>query len=58
MLQMLTFSGPVLSSVHSEAEELIWSRGSSHDTAKYMEMDMVWSLSLMLLISSITNLKE
>ena len=51
-------SGPVLSSVHSVAEELMRSLGSSHDTAKYIEMDMVWSLSLMLLISSITNRKE
>lgn len=36
-------SGPVRSWVHSGAELLICSRGSSHDTAKYIEMDIVWA---------------
>ena len=38
----LTFFGPVFTSVHSEADALIWRRGSSHETPKYIDIDMVW----------------
>ena len=33
--------GPVLASLHSEAVWLIFSLGSSQDTAKYIEMDII-----------------
>lgn len=36
----LTFMGPVRSSPHSTAVLLIWRRGSSQDTAKYMDIIM------------------
>ena len=36
----LTFMGPVLSSPHSTAVLLICRRGSSQDTAKYMDIIM------------------
>ncbi len=39
----LTFMGPVLSSPHSTAVLLIWSRGSSQDTAKYMDIIIDWN---------------
>ena len=35
--------GPVLSSPHSTAVLLIWSRGSSQDTAKYMDIIIDWN---------------
>ena len=37
----ITSLGPVLTSLHSTAVSLILSRGSSQETPKYMEMDMV-----------------
>ena len=37
----LTSLGPVLASFHSGAVELMRSRGSSHETPKYIEMDTV-----------------
>ena len=37
----LTFFGPVRASVHSGAVSLILSLGSSHETPKYMDIDMV-----------------
>ena len=38
----LTSFGPVLTSYHSVAEWLILSLGSSQETPKYIEMDIVW----------------
>ena len=39
----LTFWGPVLASVHSEALSFTTIRGSNQDTPKYMDMDIVWN---------------
>ena len=38
---IFTLRGPVLSSVHSEADSFICSLGSNQETAKYIEMDIV-----------------
>ena len=40
-LSQLTSLGPVLASFHSGAVVLMSSRGSSHDTPKYIEIDTV-----------------
>ena len=39
--RQLTSLGPVLASFHSAAVVLMRSRGSSHETPKYIEMDTV-----------------
>ena len=57
-LTPLTSFGPVRSSSHSTALSLITSLGSFHMTAKYMWTIMDCSLSLILEISSITNLNS
>ena len=44
-LEILTFFGPVLSSVHSCAVEFILSLGSIQETPKYMDIDIVWNMA-------------
>ena len=46
----ITSLGPVLTSLHSTAVSLILSRGSSQETPKYMEMDMVCNVRKLFLL--------